>query len=206
MWSLTLTTPPAAEPVLVDPDVLQHCRIDSDVAELEAVDLAGKIKAAREACEHATERQLITATWTLQMDCWAERELYRNGAIHVPRPPLASVTSVKFYDTAGNQQTWAAGAAGYLVDAPSGPEAQRGRIYPAPDVDWPDLQDRHNAVEVIFVAGYGAAGAAVPERLRRGILLYVGELYERREESVVGVSVSPTVLGAERLWQQMRAY
>lgn len=206
MWSLTLTTPPAAEPVEIDPDVLQQCRIDATTAALETADLDGKIQAAREACEHATGRQLINATWTLYMDTWREMGLFLDGSIRLPRPPLSSVSSVKYYDPDGTQQTWPADATGYVVDKPSGPEAQRGRIYPAPDIDWPDLQDRPNAIEVIFIAGYGAAGSNVPERLRRGILLYVGELYERREEAVVGVAVSPVLLGAERLWRQLRAY
>lgn len=189
----------------MDHDVVQHCRIDPEVAQLEQSLLESMIAAARGRCELATGRQLLEATYTLDMDSWTEEGLYQDGAIYLPKPPLSSVTSVKYIDPDGDQQTWSQDASGYVVDAPSGPEAQKGRIFPSYGIEWPTVRTQRNAIEVVFVAGYPSV-ESIPVELLRGMLLLVGEMYEHREESVVGVSVSPAVLGAQRLFEGLRAY
>jgi uncharacterized phiE125 gp8 family phage protein len=205
MWSLRLKTAPADEPLTAIPDIRDHCRLSSDEASEAAADLKTKITAARLACELATRRQLITATWTLYLDTWNEDGLRFEDGIHVPRPPLQSITTIKYIDTAGNQQTWAQNATGCTVDTPSGPDAPRGRFFPSYGVDWPSLRDQPNAVEVEFVAGYGTKGTDVPAQLREGMKRYVAELYERREEAVLG-SMTPALFRATAAWDDLRAY
>ena len=205
MWSLRLTTAPAGEPLRVVPDIRDHCRLTDDEAAASSLDLASKIQAARTACEIATRRQLITATWTLVLDTWTEEGVRFADGLRLPRPPLQSVTSVKYIDADGNQQTWAQDATGYTVDTPSGETCSKGRIYPSYGVDWPALRGQPNAVEVEFVAGYGDDPEDVPARLREAMKRYVGELYERREEGVLG-QLTPTLIRATREWDELRAY
>lgn len=204
MWSLVATTPAAAEPVKVIPDIQDHCRLTADEAAASRADIGSKIKAARQACELITRRQLITATWTLKLDTWREEGIMRFDSLYLPLPPLATVTTVKYIDGAGNQQTWSQDAAGYTVEAPSGADAARGRVYPSFGQTWPDLQARPAAVEIEYVAGYGDADA-VPEQLREGIKRYTAELYERREEGVMG-ALTPALIRASSAWDDFRAY
>jgi len=135
------------------------------------------VKAARYIAENELRRSLITQTWVRTLDEFPD-------AIELHYPPIVSVTSVKYYDTAGAQQTLAASQ--YSLDYQSEP----GWIVPAHDVVWPDTLDAINAVEVIYTAGYGTA-ADVPQTIKAWILLQVGHLYENREATMPGISITP---------------
>ncbi len=105
-------------------------------------------------------------------------------------PPLASVTSVKYPDSAGTQTTLAASE--YTVDTAVTP----GRLFLKYGHYWPvTILQPHSAVVVRFVAGFGAA-SAVPEDLRQALLLLVGHFYENREAVIPqsGVSINPAVV------------
>lgn len=168
---LSLVTGPALEPITV-PEAKDHLRIlhsDED-DQVEAL-----IAAARGHAERFTDRQFITATWKLTLDrfpCYWE-------PIELPHPPLLSVGSVKYRDTADVLQTWSSSE--YVVDAPAGPYATTGRVYPKFDKVYPTTLDRPDAVEVEFTAGYGANPEAVPQQLRQAMLLLVGHWFENRE-------------------------
>jgi hypothetical protein len=59
-------------------------------------------------------------------------------------------------------------------------------------------------VEIQFRAGSGEEAAHIPAALRAGMLLVVGELFERREDSVVGTIIQDVPLAATRLWAPFR--
>lgn len=161
---LVLTSAPAAEPVSLAEAKL-HCKVDgSDDDTL----LTALIVAARRLAEQQTGRALVTQTWKQTFDA------FPLAALALERPPLQSVTSVKYYDPAGVQQTLDAGA--YTVHTSS----QLGLVAPAAGTCWPSTQVRLEAVEIVFVAGYGAA-AAVPQEVKQWMLLHVGTWYEYRE-------------------------
>jgi len=174
---LDLKTAPATEPISTA-DAKSHLRVDvSDDDTL----IDGLVTAAREHVEGLTRRALIDQTWYLVLDRFPASDL---TPIVVPLPPLKSVSSITYVDTAGTTQTWAASK--YDVDSPSGPKARRGRIAPAFDEVYPDTREQLNAVTIEFIAGYGAGGANVPEPIILGMKLLVGHWYEHRESVVVG--------------------
>jgi hypothetical protein len=158
------------------------------------------IAAARAEAETRISRQFITATWELYLDSFnreqcqiAETDIERrlinqliaiDGTIQIPLPPLQSITSIKYLDTAGVEQTLAASA--YRVDAVSSP----GRVTPAYGYSWPDTYPVSNAVVIRFIAGYGDAAANVPQKIRQWIMAMVGSMNENREI----VMVSPSTL------------
>jgi uncharacterized phiE125 gp8 family phage protein len=135
------------------------------------------VKAARQMAENELPRSLITQTWEKTLDEFPD-------AIELPYPPIIVVTSVKYYDGAGTQQTLPSVA--YALDAKSEP----GWIVPAYGYDWPETREMANAVEVTYQAGYGANGGYVPPPIKQWILLMVGHLYENREASIPGVSIT----------------
>lgn len=191
---LALTTAPTEEPVSVQ-ELRAHSRIDV-VDDINYIAIL--IPASRQWIEQYLGRQLITATWTMTLD-----EFPADGVIELPRPPLLAVSSVKYYDTARVLQTFA--AAGYNAHTFAGPEAPMGRVELASGSVWPTAYSGEGAVQIAFTAGYGAAGAAVPMQIKQAILLHAAELYERREQVIVGTSVSPVAITVERLLWPLRA-
>ena len=167
-WSKDVVTPPAVEPVTLA-EAKIHLRVD--VADDDLL-IGTVIGAAREMVESFLRRTLITTIVDLFLDSFPGAA----GVIYVPSPPLQSVTSIKFFDTSGVQQTLP--VADYLVDTATEP----GRITPSPDaLTWENTELRTNAVVVRYVAGYGAEETDVPDAIRASILLIIADLYEHRE-------------------------
>ena len=203
MRGLILVTPPAGEPVSLT-EAKAHMRIDS--ADDDSL-IAALITAARQAAEAHMRRALVSQTWRLSLDRFPVApqpwwDGLREGAdmpgdgsvIELPRPPLISVTSVTVYDDANNATV--AGVSIYYVDADSEP----GRVVLRSGQTWPMAGRVAGAVEVLFVAGYGAAGA-VPQAIRQGMLLLIGRLYENREAEAAAVALP---LGVAALWRPYR--
>jgi uncharacterized phiE125 gp8 family phage protein len=97
-----ITTAVTTEPVTLAEARLQ-CKVDSDDASWDAV-LSGLCTAAREYAEHYTGRALATQTLEMVLDTFPEC----GGDITLDMPPVATVTSIKYDDTAGVEQTLAA--------------------------------------------------------------------------------------------------
>lgn len=163
---LVLTTAPATEPVSLA-DAKLHCRVDdsADDALLTAL-----IVAARRQAESQTGRALITQSWRETLDSFPV------AAIALHNPPLVSVQSVKYIDTAGVQQTLDSGA--YQVHT----TGLVGLVAPAYDTEWPDTREQIDAVEIVFTAGYGNA-AAVPQEIKQWMLLQIGHWHAHRESA-----------------------
>ena len=178
--SWTLYTPPTEEPVTLA-EIKDHLHISS-TAEDSLLTLYAQM--AREAVEGECWRALMPQTWDLYLPGWPA-----GGVIEIPRPPLQSVTSIKYTDDEGAVHTFA--ASNYRVDTASEP----GRVVLAPDASWPsDTLDSSNPVVVRFVAGYADA-SAVPGMAKAAILLQIGEIYANREAVIVGSTpqVTPAV-------------
>ena len=180
-WSVT--TAPVLEPLMVD-DVKSHARItdnDSDhVLEL-------YIKTAREAAEAYMGRGILTQSVT----AW-----FSDFANVMPLPlaaPLASVTSVKYYDTTATLATLDASV--YDVDT----SARPGRVVLAPAQSWPSLQSdqRDGRVQIVYVVGWTTA-ALVPELIKHGIRMYVS--YLDLDRAGLDVRAMAAKEAAERCW------
>lgn len=130
--------------------------------------LVTMLKAAREWCESFQNRAFISQTITLTLDEFPD-------TFTVPKPRLQSVTSIKYIDTDGAQQTLSSDV--YDVDSQSEP----ARIALAYSQSWPSIRGDINSVEVIYVAGYGDAASNIPDRVKAAIKLLAGHLYEHRE-------------------------
>ena len=163
---LKLITPPAAEPVTLQ-EAKEHLRITgSDEDAL----LTTFIEVAREYCEEYQNKAYITQTWDLSLDEFPE------SPYSLPKPPLQSISSIKYYDQDGTEQEF--NATDYLVDTAS----VKGRISLAYGKTWPSVTLQPiNGVVIQFVAGYGDATTDVPERIRNAIKVLIGQIYENRE-------------------------
>lgn len=161
--SLTCIVQPEAEPVSLD-EAKQHCKVE--FADDDAL-ISMLIVAARQMAESQTGRALVAQTWKQTFDAFPV------AAMSLEKLPLKSVSSVKYYDANGEQQTLDAGA--YSVH----PSEQSGLVAPVPGACWPATQARIDAVEVRFVAGYGDA-VDVPKDVKLWMLLHICNWYDNR--------------------------
>lgn len=140
-------------------------------------ELENLITAARMRIEEDTWRQLIKATWVLRRDTFPAN----NGDFVLPKPPLQSVTYIKYYDTNGVQQTIDSSL--YDVDNyGAGP----GIIRPAYGQTWPTPRTQLNAVEVKYIAGY----TTVPRGIIKALTILIADGYANRESDIVGQGYS----------------
>ena len=142
--------------------------------------LSALIATARIKCETETHRQLITATYKLTMDRFPA-----DGIIQLPRPPLQSVTTIKYLDDDGDEQTLS--AAYYAVHI----DALIGFVQLDPDYAWPSTRSVRNAVRIEYVCGYGVAPSSIPSTLISGMKMLVSQWNEYRESFVTGTIVAP---------------
>ena len=200
---LSLDTAPAGPALFWEDEVKGHLRVDSDEEQARVTDVL--VPAAADWVEALTNRALITQTWKVWYPsfgaacstAWRFGTKYAPGSILLPRPPLQSVTWVKYYDSNNTIQTWA--AANYTVTAPAGPKASPGWILPIPTTEYPSTYTRPDAVEIKIVCGYGLLPKHVPGGLREAMLLLVGEMFERREIAVAGTIIADAPLAAVNL-------
>ena len=173
--ALSLITAPSEEPITVaEAKASPPLRV---AVATDDTDIGTLITTARKLAETYSLHALVTQTWELVLDG------FPTGGIVVPMPPLQSVTSIKYIDTDGTQQTL--DPLEYSVDDDSIP----GLIVPAYGETWPSTRDEVNAVRVRFVAGFGAA-AAVPEDIKSWIKIMVGTMYDNPQALVVGQTVA----------------
>jgi len=160
------TVAPTAAPVSLV-EAKAHLRVDhSDDDSL----IEGLIEAATAYLDGWTGilgRALVTQTWRQDLAAFGD-------PIRLPLSPVASVSSVTYYDQAGAEQTLSASAYVLLADSAG------AYIDLASGQSWPAVANKADPVRVTFVTGYGAA-SDVPRPIRQAILLHLGLLYEHRE-------------------------
>lgn len=150
------------------------------------------ITAARQLCEEYTRRILVTSTIDEYFDQFPKNKW--NGlsnVIYLSRGPVASVTSVKYVDEIGSEET--IGAANYVVDTISEP----ARIEST--AGWFAAAGVVNQVIVRYVVGSGVSD--IPKPLIQGMLLVISDLYDQRGDRVKRL---PTA--SEYLWNPYRIF
>lgn len=161
-------TAPTYEPISAA-DVAEYIRVD-DLAEDQLL-LDGMITAARQYLEQYLSRPIATQTLEEALTGWADPIVLDSS--------LQSVTSIKYLDLNGIEQTLASNQ--YLVDTYSEP----AQITPAYNVEYPELYAVPNNVKIRYVAGYTSGGSPdlnpMPKPLRFAMMLIIGDLYANRE-------------------------
>ena len=161
-------TAPTYEPISAA-DVAEYIRVD-DLAEDQLL-LDGMITAARQYLEQYLSRPIATQTLEEALTGWTDPIVLDSS--------LQSVTSIKYLDLNGVEQTLASNQ--YLVDTYSEP----AQITPAYNVEFPELYAVPNNVKIRYVAGYTSGGSPdlnpMPKPLRFAMMLIIGDLYANRE-------------------------
>lgn len=185
MQAVVTVTQPIEEPVSVELAKL-HCRVDGSDEDTLFQDIL--IPAARRWCEKKTGRTFCTTTKRLTIDNFPGSY----GPIELPHPPLVSVTSVAYTNTAGSAAT--VSSADYRVIT----DATPGFIEPAYGDSWPcsSVQDISGAVQITYRAGFGNA-EDVPSSIKQAMLMLIAHWYTHRE--AIGTTTSEIQMAVETL-------
>jgi uncharacterized phiE125 gp8 family phage protein len=164
MWfAPVIVTPAAAEPITRD-QAKEFLRLDPDDTGFDT-EVDGWIAAARDDAELITSTRLITQTVDLACCCFAE-------LIALPIGPVSAIGSIKYLDTAGDEQTL--DAASYAL---FGAGLARG-VRLKPGYTWPTVLDAPDAVRVRLTVGYGADGGALPGSVKVALLRAIRGLFD----------------------------
>ena len=135
------------------------------------------IKAVTEQFEHDTGLKLTNETWDYTLD------RFGGDWIVIPYRPVQSITYIKYYDSANTQQTLSTSI--YALDGATGTvPAGNSRVILKYNQNWPETQDRYDAVTIRFVAGYGAAATSVRQIHKQALLLLATFYFEHRGEPI----------------------
>lgn len=138
--------------------------------------IAALITSAREYCENYTRRALATQTLEVYPDWFPCR-----NEIELPKPPLQSVTSVIYKNSAGTETTMTADT-DYLTDL----DSSIGRLVLPYGKGWPSFTPfPMNPIRIRYVAGYSATNP-IPKLIRQAMLLHIGYFNNHRDAVELG--------------------
>jgi uncharacterized phiE125 gp8 family phage protein len=157
--------PVSQSPSVSDEAIAEYLRADlGDTFEISRLRAA-----AEQIVSDMTGRAVLNRSFVLSLAAWPVRSClgFKSAAklIELPRSPLVSVTSVKYYDLDGDQQTFSADK--YLVIAGYEP----GSIYLKDEYEFPEIYDRPDAIQIEFIAGTGTETSNTDATLAQAILL-----------------------------------
>jgi uncharacterized phiE125 gp8 family phage protein len=146
------------EPVTLT-EVRLQCKIDSDDETHDTL-LSSLCTAAREFAEHYTGRALAEVTLEAALD-----EFPSCDYIDLPMPPVSAITSIKYTDTAGVEQTMDDG------DYALSTYGDSRRVSLTYGASWPSTRCQPDAVRIQFVTGY--ATEDLPRAVKAALLLHI---------------------------------
>ena len=188
MWSrLSLVTAPASTPVSLA-EAKAHLRVDATDEDALITLCIAKAVAAIDG-PFGIGRCMITQTWLLSLDCFPDYE------IRIPLGPVASVTTLKYLDTIGVEQTLS--SSNYWVANKREPTI----IVPGYGLMWPNHRPMPGSVKIEFVAGASAA----TDDLKAAVLLLIGHYFEHREAVTDDKSAVELPLGVQYILDRYRA-
>ena len=181
------TVAPASLPVSVE-DAKFHCRVDHDDEDDLITALIQAATDYLDGIDGILGRAIVTQTWRQDFTAF-------EGELRLPLKPVASVTSVTYYDGDNAQQTLSTDVYELLND-------ERGPyVALKTSQSWPSVYNRTGAISVTFVAGVTVA--SVPAPIRISILMMVDHWYNNRS-AVSGVAMSEVPLSVDALIRPYR--
>ena len=169
------------EPPVTTAEAKAHLRVTGEANDSK---IDGLIDVATEWAETESRRALMPQTWDFTFDCFS-------SIMEIPLPPLQSITSIKYIDADGAEQTLA--SSGYDVDTYSEP----GRVSLAYNQSWPTIRTQLNAVTIRAVCGY--ATGSIPPAITQAMKMRIATNFENTEDVSAGVSMTTTPLTSMHL-------
>tara|TARA_R100000654_G_scaffold66676_4_gene95006 strand:+ start:1908 stop:2570 length:663 start_codon:yes stop_codon:yes gene_type:complete len=193
MSGVTVVTGPSAQPV-EDNEIKRALRIATDDSTHNNLIGTARSTATAIVSEYLG-RSLINQTLKLSLDALPyENEnipiqegvsvgpymSFISRAIHLPKPPLQSVTHIKTFNDSDTATTLATSV--YYVDTNS----EIGRAVLRRGEVWGEMLRVANSMEITYVAGYGSASGDVPIAIRQAIITMAVNIFENPEPIIKG--------------------
>jgi uncharacterized phiE125 gp8 family phage protein len=193
-----IVTPISSEPITLS-EARKHLRIEPYGSPEEHPDdgyVTTLISIAREWCEKYLERALGTQVIQISVDNF-------NSTIKLPNEPIQSVDTITYVDTNGDTQTLSTSV--YELDEYDYViRLKYGQVYPA-------VRPQNDAVTITYTAGYTNGVSPdtypFPFSIKAAMLLIIGNLYENRQQDVLGntrISLNSLPMGVYALLQPYR--
>lgn len=166
--ALELIDPPMVEPISLS-EAKEQLRVDFDDDDSIIARIISTAVAFTDA-KGALGKAMITQKWRQYVG-------QRPGTVRLLINPVQTVTRIRFFDPDGNEQD--DDLNNYNVFATNGFTI----IQPKPGFDWPETENRPDAIGIEYEAGYGDEAEDVPQTVRHALMMLIGHWYERRENT-----------------------
>ncbi len=162
-------TAPAASPVSLS-EVKAHCQVSGSASDTVLQVMLDAAVAYLDGWSGILGRCLINQVWRMDLCEWPASRIIR-----LPFPNVSAAT-VKYFDADNVEQTVDGSLHAVLHDA-RGSYVRLSDSFTSPGLH----DDRADAVQVTFTAGYGSAGTDVPAAIRAAILLSVQSMFSMQQ-------------------------
>ena len=149
------------------------------------------LRAAMAAIEGRIGKVILSRSFKLVLDDWRDQ-----GEQPLPVAPVTSVASVALIDAAAVSTVLAASRYRLVADQHRPKLAAVGLLLPSVPSD--------GRIEIVFVAGFGAAWSAVPADLAQAVLLLAAEYYENRQSMGTPAGLPAAVQVLIERWRTVR--
>lgn len=177
---LPIRTVAPAVALISTAEAKRQCRVSHSDEDTTFDGLILSVMATLDGPNGLCSRALVNQTW---QDSFSA---FPHGRRPIPLgvETASSITHVKYYAPGEASLTTLAADQYWRVSTTLGVELQL-----AAEASWPATDERPDAVQVTYVAGFGATAAEVPANIKHAALLLIAHLYENREATVVGQGV-----------------
>lgn len=170
-YTIERTTDATAE-LFTSAVAANYAKLEDNTATADADLITTLIKAARMKAENYTNRAFINQTWTINIDGTPDY-------IDLPKGETSSVTTVKIVAEDGTKTTESATTTYHTQTGES------GRIWLLRNSgSWTSTTRDYGQMEIIYVAGYGAASITVPDDIIQAVKQIFAVMYEKRSNDV----------------------
>ena len=167
-------------------DMKLYLRIESSETTEDDL-ITGLILSAQKTIEKYTRRELLNKTFTMYLDFFPYacrlnnrfEEAIDNYTIEVKRSKLDTINHIKYYSNDILETLDSA-----LYDFTQDNDYSRIHLIDSSST-WPDIDNRKQAIEIEFVAGYGDSSDDVPDDLITAIQRLVAYMYENRGDCLI---------------------
>jgi uncharacterized phiE125 gp8 family phage protein len=174
---------PPIDPIDFD-TVKLYTRVDGDSEDML---LKGLLKAATNLCQTYTWLQFMPAKFKAATDKFYD-------VIYITKNPVKEIVSIKYYDKDNVQQTLPTSDYSFANVNGLGTIKLKKKQ---------PTYERLDAVEVIFVAGFGGR-EDVPEEAKVAIMMTVSNMYENRQDTFVGTMTSQLPMGSQYILDSIK--
>jgi len=168
----------------------EHCRISHDDEDLYISSLIAAAVSYVDG-DGLLGRAMITQTWVQ----WVPQS---PGWVRLAMGPFQALVSVEYYNAAGDL------LAADLADFETRLSGDHVICKPRENAEWPNADDRADAIKITYRVGFGDDADDVPAGIRHALLMLVSHWYENREAVIVGTGAINTPMAFDMLINRER--